>query len=526
MKWKSFFVLIFLALPLFLQWKSISNKVQDIDEIAWPLDTSYYHHVLEGDFAHPDWKTEEALDHPPLLKYFFGVLLHTQGIRVENNLPLIWWKEAFAHGLNTEDIKAKGLQIIPLQAILFLRAVMLALTLGTCFLWYLLCKKLWGEKIAILAMLLLLWNPLFSFFSLQVLSELFLFLGITVFLWFCLHWVNLLQNNFHLSKRMLFIGGALFGLVLSIKFTLLVLIPFFILLAVWFCVVFPKQRLKIIISSLTVLFFAICTFIGLNPSMWHSSMELLQQSANFRAELLAVQRTLYHDAFHPWYGSVVNFFRIMWLSTEGSFFAPLRWMGILQVSGFVFFAACFLGQRQNNELNLQKKKIFIGIGLLVVLLSFFQFGKVSYSRYLYLVWPWLSVAVAHGFLYFQGMVQRAESRNLIFPLSLMCCFLVASWTASRASWFYKEQEIFFKAPAEIQLFFSQRFLQHATALDGGVAAYMAFLQGDIQQAELFARATLFLHPHDHFSTWILKHLHKDVGGPEKFMAQFNDLGGM
>lgn len=94
------------------------KPLTEIDEAAWVFSSYFYHLAFERrDLASADWRSPDALDHPPLAKYLFGAALVTGGIRLVSLEPKRWWASRDLDFLDYEAFKRECARRLPSGAL-------------------------------------------------------------------------------------------------------------------------------------------------------------------------------------------------------------------------------------------------------------------------------------------------------------------------------------------------------------------------------------------------------------------------
>lgn len=518
MRWKwNLLVLGVILLPLIFQRNAIHSTLQDIDEMGWIISTPYYTYAKAGDFHHPDWLAEEALDHPPLLKYVFGVLLDMQGVHIQDHQELRRWKEAFVHGFGKNFFEERLPKIFPFQSLLCIRDVMLIVTAIAAFFFYQICEKLWNKKTAIAALLLLLWNPAFSYYSVQVLSEAWLFLFMVLFTHFLIAWFesatllrfkSFWKNSFFLS--------LILGLAMACKFTCVVYVAVFMLVAFW-TMLQVNEKMSVFFSFLIISLVTILIFAGLTPSLWFHPVEYFSRIIPFREYLLDLQRLVSFDAFTPWYSRMVSFFGLLWNPNfTVSSFSTLKYMGLIVAVGSILLiltkdikSFCF---------ELTPQKIFFVVAVISFVLSFMQYMSVRYPRYLYLIWPYLSIFAALGFRKMWNLWHEKEWQKATLACIYLLCFLLGSKAILTSSWYTQLYAIPRLPLAEQNSYLEEEFHRTPQPRIANAVARNALIMRDSPKAKEYILASLKLDSQGIMANQLLLHLHEEEGGLQNFLT--------
>ncbi len=177
-------------------------------------------------------------EHPPLLKDLSGLFL----LPVKINFPDK--EDSFTKKINGEW--ELGPQFFyqngnnPDTILFFARLAPILLSILFLFLLFITTKKNFGRQVAILSLLLFAFSPTILAHSRYVTTDMAASFGFFISIFYFL---NFLKTP---SKKNLIISGLIFGISQLFKFSLLFLIPFFILIAVlWSLTFFSKNNLSL-----------------------------------------------------------------------------------------------------------------------------------------------------------------------------------------------------------------------------------------------------------------------------------------
>ncbi len=241
-----------LAGMIFVMIESSKNDSATFDEIAH-IGAGYSYLQEKDGRLNPE--------HPPLIKMFSAIPLLFLRLNFSTNQPF-WTTE------NVNDRQwAAGNSLLyesgnDADKILFwsrFPIMALAVLFGFFIFWW--ARKNYGAKTAILSLLLFALSPTFLAHSRLVTTDLgaaFAFFASVVF------FLKFLENN---SKKSAVYFGLVFGLSLLVKFSLVILIPFFLILVIWKLIENWKLKIGNLALAMLIALSIICIFYI--PLVWN-----------------------------------------------------------------------------------------------------------------------------------------------------------------------------------------------------------------------------------------------------------------
>lgn len=195
---------------------SIKNDTLTFDEVAHI--GAGYSYLTQHDYRmNPE--------HPPLIKDLAAIpllFLHLNFPKDDTTWtqasPAIWWQQFdFGHKLIYDS------QNNPDQILFWSRIPMILVMLLLGFFLFYWARKKWKNTAGLIA-LLLFFSPTFLAHGRLVTTDIGAALGATMATFF---WLNFLKNP---TKKSVFLAGIFFGIAMVLKFSLVLLIPFFVII--------------------------------------------------------------------------------------------------------------------------------------------------------------------------------------------------------------------------------------------------------------------------------------------------------
>ena len=251
---------------------------QTWDETAYVMDGyTMINLLIKGDFTNKHWY--DYPDHPPLAKYMYGLasLLDKDGT-FDNGKP------SFVFDYN------------------FMRLVSVFCAALSAALLFLLTRKYFSNKVAILAAIIFMLLPrLIGLNQLVTLeSPKILFYIATI-----LAFMGLLEKP---SNRRIILVGILLGLTLSVKLTNILILPI-LFGSLFIYAVRHKMQKEEILKIFLILPISFITFFAIWPALWFRPIETLKHAASIRIPQLGLGSLFLgkYDAA-PFYYYIVYFF--------------------------------------------------------------------------------------------------------------------------------------------------------------------------------------------------------------------------
>ncbi len=210
-----------LIIMFFLAIFSVLNDSLTFDETA---------HIVAGYsyLTQKDYRVNP--EHPPIIKDLAASPLLFLNLNFPKDLP-VWTELTPANWWEQFDL---GFQFLyhsdndPDQIALYSRIPMILLLLF--FGWFLFywTRKLFGNKTALFALFLFSFSPTFLAHGRLVTTDVGAALGVVLATFF---WLKFLKNP---TKKNVFIAGLIFGFVMLLKFSLVLLVPFFAIITLFY----------------------------------------------------------------------------------------------------------------------------------------------------------------------------------------------------------------------------------------------------------------------------------------------------
>ena len=167
----------------------VDLRLYEPDEAAWVFSSYYYHlYFEEGDLLHPDWQEYDALDHPPLAKYAVGLAMDL------SDSPCVTLEhKQFWHRIPIDGFAGSYREMmsrVPPGALPAARTLVYLLAGLALAMLYLFLRCRMGPWVAVAAVGLTLWNPVFQEVSTQALADPVLLVISVGFLWVLARWVE------------------------------------------------------------------------------------------------------------------------------------------------------------------------------------------------------------------------------------------------------------------------------------------------------------------------------------------------
>lgn len=381
---------------------SSRNIVIEPDEGAWIASTPYFFHFLAGDSDHPDWRDPDAIDHPPLAKYFYGAALALGGERIQDLGLKRWWQEqADGHRL-FELPHAWIIQRIPLSTIHIARIGAAIASFLSLILVSLIGARLFSPQIGALGALFTAWNAEFRTIGTQALADPVLVLVVLLGFLATLHWVDAVATeNRGRQWSIALLIGIIAGLGFSTKFNgcLILAAPLFAAgLANTGSLRTPVTRGCLVLAAQVIVMAAAAAIIALllNPALWPNPAAALAAMWHHRIERIAIQRFLFGCGFAP-LGLKAS---MLWSHLAGlapaasTIIAPVVVILLAAVGGILHLRAW---RTRSCRIALSVgQKVFLCTALLWIASSAWEYAELQWPRYLFPCWPWLGIGAAIG----------------------------------------------------------------------------------------------------------------------------------
>jgi len=184
-------------------------------------------------------------EHPPLIKDIPALPLLFLGLNFPDNSPSWiqeeappWW---FQFNLGDEFLYSSGNN--PEQIIFWSRLAMLGLLIFTGWFLFYWAKKIGGNFVALGTLSLFAFSPTFLAHGRLVNTDVGAVFGALIAIFF---WLKFLENP---TKPNIFLAGIAFGIAMVLKFSLILLIPFFVIITIIYPILKNKNWKSIIIYA-------------------------------------------------------------------------------------------------------------------------------------------------------------------------------------------------------------------------------------------------------------------------------------
>ncbi|MBY0588597.1 glycosyltransferase family 39 protein [bacterium] len=289
----------FLANFFVLGFKPMS--IQNIDETAWIYGSYYYYLAFQKkDLFSDDWQVRDAIDHPPVGKFFVGAALSLVGYEVPSvDFKHRWYERT---DLNEHEVlveEAKQLPPLVLPAGRLMSTLCFALSgLIAASLSHRVFGSPWAGVCSLAVMLL---SPLIRELSVNVMAEgpFYLLLSLTV--WLSVSVVERWRQNRPVLSALVLLG-VVAGLLTDTKingFTSVPLSAASLVLGAMLLTPTAETFLKrSLVATMIVAIISTTTIIYANPSLWREPIAYLNNVWNYRLLNLEGQLIfVYWEAF-------------------------------------------------------------------------------------------------------------------------------------------------------------------------------------------------------------------------------------
>lgn len=367
----------------------------DLDEYAWFYSGYYYELAFKKrDFHHPDWKAQDALDHPPLAKYLFGFVRSLQGIHLDNLDFKNWWFREADDDLRVDEFLKKNEKLVPTELLFAGRMLSTLSFIGCAFLLGLMAKSFLGREMALVSVLFFLSSIGVQSLAVQHVADgIFLFLLLFVIL-IQMKWVIALRNGSPVAGLSL-LAGILSSLLFLTKINGISSLGVSAFLGIY-CLFENKDvsracRFKKVLVSggilATSFVFVSCL---LNPSFFSDPIGFAMGMFRHRSERLALQQLLFPtDSILTWYLKI----------SEGASHILIRDDLVYYYLGMPLLLMLFLvGLWRlpfSFSLNRHAAVVFFVNAFCWGLFILYHY-KMNWPRYLLLITPFLAVIMGMG----------------------------------------------------------------------------------------------------------------------------------
>ena len=282
----NFLAIILLAIMFLSALFSMQKDALTFDELAHiPAGYSY--------LTQKDYRVNP--EHPPLVKDLSAIPLLFLNLNFpsensnwtqKENAPT-WWIQ---FDLGTEFIYKSDNN--PQQIIFWSRLPMIFLTVLLGWLLFLWSKELGGNIVGLMSLTFFTFSPTLLAHGRLVTTDIAASLGVLISIY---SWLKFLKNP---NKKNIILAGILFGIAMCLKFSLVLLIPFFAIITIVYALVNNKKEklLEYILKSILIGLFGL--FFIVSPIYWFhiQNYPLDHQIRDTLADLAPGQIPLLKDA--------------------------------------------------------------------------------------------------------------------------------------------------------------------------------------------------------------------------------------
>jgi hypothetical protein len=383
------------------------------DEAAWIFSTVFWKHYSSGDFSNSDWKNLDAIDHPPLAKYYYGAVLDLQEMVEPTIEAKNWWLSEsgdyskgpeFTTGMN-ERVSKERLQLARTAAsFLFVFAA-----LGV----YILASTIAGSWTGALAALLFIGNGVVNGLAPYVFTD-FLLIGLvafgsaSIFIWLK-SWCNAAAGQ--VARKSWFfalLSGVLIGLAILAKFNGIIqfgLLAVALGLALLFC---AKRRGLIVAQAAVAVIIACVVVVALDPTALHTPLSMIT-AILFRTTELANDEIMSGLSGVSVYSRFAFAFQTLFFEHGlplDKIYLPI---GLLLTITGLLFTIPRLSRTETKPTTRATAWFVILAALMWALPTIWSFKFTLYQRYLLPIVPWMSLAMAYGITSIYAWMRKLSS---------------------------------------------------------------------------------------------------------------------
>lgn len=374
-------------------WQKSERKMKDIDEAAWVFSSYYWQLVLNKDWENEDWKGFDAIDHPPMAKYLFGMALkpfdlvpqsielkeywRSNDLNIPNFFPFL---KSLQERTSTEALKV-GRWV---STVFFALSALMVFILGRYF---------FSQAVGFMATALFCTNKLVNQLAMNVVSDGILLFFILVGVALQVVWVNRYRDNKNVLGICigLSVVSALAYLTKINGLGVLGLSALTILYYGLSCPYkkFPQKVLSVFFNLLIMTSVCALLVYALNPSLWGDFLNFQQSMFLHRLERVGVQMNAFYWFALPSFSLQVSYFIKRLLFDHDIFYGATHLP--LFLSGFVLGCVRFY----TEDVISQKRRVFYVNALAWCGAVLFTY-KLNWDRYLLPVLPFVMLVVGFG----------------------------------------------------------------------------------------------------------------------------------
>lgn len=412
----SYFIIITLVGLIFATtcFRHLNDPIRG-DEAAWLFSGVYLGHLIHGDTTHPDWSNEDAIDQPPVGKYWFGIAAYLAGNKWRTLDDKTWWFRSAADLYSHEQFQTEISARVPLEALKIARIAAciaaIAAALGLLALGTIISNKITGIASCLVfasSAMVLHFVPIveadYILIALMIWQTFFLVRWVKGKSWIDIMWVGLLLG--------LIIDTKLNGLIGLATISCVTIIDFFENRAT-----IKKTALQYLLS----IFFCVAVAIFLNPTFLHPIDSLFKMFDHRAIQILGVAHYAGLAGASKLVSTVFGFENIF----------------IYYAYPIIGFITCLLSVIGIINSLRQKKDVLFWLITITALLwcgsSFWSFSQTLWLRYLLPITPFLALACGYAVysifkIYKSGVYSDAQKKPQEIKIGLLTAGLfLALW---------------------------------------------------------------------------------------------------
>lgn len=370
---KIFLPILILGVSSFIIFRNIANHDFHNDENAWIYDGKYFNLLfLQHDIRNPAWFEPNAVNVPPLGKYYFGFAAWIMGLTDKIHADLY-----VVHDTVTSRFfqwKSTNSWTGPFYASTPLRYWSAITGVLSCFLVFGIAAKMFNSYVAVLSWIIFLSNPMIVLFSQRILTSLLTEVFSLLTIYFLMQWH---EEKIKKTNKLLFLilMGISLAFTITTKqtgiFTVLTVIGYFCDLLLQ--KIHHKGKRPIngyIRSTLSSLVMTICfcvfLFIVINPSFYSDPLSALGKMIQYRNETIVYQQLTFGPGLYTVIDRLTYVTKTIFFPNRYSFFYPyitIPLTFIFFAVGILFLLKEYLFERlkfQTNSFNMILLWFFIG----------------------------------------------------------------------------------------------------------------------------------------------------------------------
>ncbi|MBT3182069.1 MAG: hypothetical protein HN337_06135 [Deltaproteobacteria bacterium] len=381
---KKIFPLIVLVLAVTLFGLQLNRHIDDpirADEAAWIFSSVYLDHYMAGEWNHPDWNHMDAIDHPPVVKYYYGLAVKSAGELWKTTDDKDWWFRS-SQKISPMTFQSGMEERISWPVLRSCRiAVALAAVLASLAL-YFLGSAVWKPSFGLASSIFFLSSQLVLYFV-PIVEPDFLLIAVTLLqAVFLVRWMK----GFGWWDALM--AAILVGIAIDTKLSGLIQVPVSVLAI---SVVIFQRRFdrRSILQSSVIVVIGFVVMILLNPTL-HSPVDGLVKMVEHRYMQAVAVSQLSGLANIPIVDSIIV--AAKYLFVDFGLIVDRVWLPfgfILSLIGGVYLVYNLISAKGRSGSVL----CVIFMALLWGLLSFYSFSKTLWLRYLLPTSPYLAMVM-------------------------------------------------------------------------------------------------------------------------------------